>query len=104
MHDREREREHPDITKEPESKPANFVLETIYKGERHVVAQGTAFTDPEQVVINWRGNSSVELIDSVDDLYAKFGNSPRVMWLHESGQLTEAEPDYLLESAETESQ
>lgn len=103
MHDREGDPTEPDISREPETEPANFVLETVYKGERHVVAQGTAFTDPEQVVINWRGNSSVELIDSVDELYDKFGSSPRVMWLHEDGRLTEVEPDELVaDTPETE--
>lgn len=99
MHDRERQREEPDISNVPANQPALFVLETVYKGERQVVAQGVAFTDPEQVVINWRGNSSVELIDSVDDLYKKFGTQPRVMWVHrDTDMLTEAEPDELVSS------
>ena len=99
MHDRERQRQEPDITNIPENQPALFILETVYKGERQVVAQGVAFTDPEQVVINWRGNSSVELIDTVDDLYSKFGTQPRVMWVHrDTDMLTEAEPDELISS------
>ena len=99
MHDREQKRVRPDISNVPEHKPALFILETTYKGKRHVIAQGVAFTDPEQVVINWRGNSSVELIDSVDDLYKKFGTQPRVMWVHrDTDMLTEAEPDELLSS------
>ena len=102
MHDRERERSEPDISREPDTEPALFVLETIYRGETHIVAQGVAFTDPEQVVINWRGNSSTELIDTVDELYDKFGSSPRVMWLHDSGQLTEVEPDELVNGGATD--
>lgn len=97
MHDRERDRTRPDISNVPEYEPALFVLETTYRGERHIVAQGVAFTDPEQVVINWRGNSSIELIDSVDALYEKFGSQPRVMWVHRDADvLTEAEPDELI--------
>lgn len=97
MHDRETKRTEPDISNAPTEQPALFVLETTYKGERHVVAQGVAFTDPEQVVINWRGNSSVELIDSVDALYQKFGTQPRVMWVHRDADVvTEAEPDELI--------
>lgn len=97
MHDRETSRTEPDITNEPQNPPAIFVMETTYRGERHVVAQGVAFTDPEQVVINWRGNSSVELIASVDALYRKFGQHPRIMWVHrEMDMLTEAEPDELV--------
>lgn len=101
MHDRERDRSAPDISADPETEPALFVLETMYRGDRHTVAQGVAFTDPEQVVINWRGNSSVELVDSVDELYEKFGSQPRVMWLHETGVLTEAEPDRVVKEVES---
>ena len=101
MHDRERfDSDEPQISTVPENVPALFVLETVHHGKRRVVAEGVAFTDPEQVVINWRGSSSVELVDTVDELYRKFGNQPRVMWRHERETeetiFTEAEPDELL--------
>jgi hypothetical protein len=97
MHDREQQSDGPDIPDEPDVPPQRFVLETTYKGEKRIVAQGVAFTDPSQVVINWRSGSSVELVDTVAELYEKFGNQPRVLWHTDNGMLTEAEPDELLD-------
>ena len=77
-----------------DGEPAIFVLETVYKGKRRTVADGVAFPHPnEQVVVNWRGSSSIELIDSVESLYEKYGDSPRVMWKHNEDILTEIEPE-----------
>lgn len=74
-------------------RPALFVLETVYQGKTHVVADGVAFHPPcEQVVINWRSTASTELLDSVEQLYAKYGAEPRVMWWHSEDVLTEVEP------------
>lgn len=98
MHSRESTDE-PDVSREPASVPALFTLETVYKGQRRVIAEGTAFLDPEQVVINWRSSSSVEVIDSVDELYEKIGDHPRIMWRHDDEELvTESEPERVLQS------
>lgn len=82
-----------------EVEPAQFVLQTVYKGSRETVADGVCFPPPnEQVVVNWRGSGSVELLNSIEDLYDRFGQSPQVMWRHSDGILTEAEPQDLIDS------
>lgn len=97
MHNREAD-EQPDVSREPVDVPALFTLEAVYKGQRRVVAEGTAFLDPEQVVLNWRSSSAVEVIDSVDELYEKVGGHPRIMWRHDDEDiLTEVEPDRVVE-------
>lgn len=94
MHDQENR---PEVLYEDTCEPATFVLETIYKGEPRVVADGVAFPHPhERVVVNWRTTKSVEVLDDVGALYDKFGHDPRVMWWHNREILTEAEPTAVL--------
>lgn len=81
--------------------PAQFVLQTVYKGRRRTVADGVVFPPPnEQVVVNWRSSTSTELLDTIEDLYERFGQTPQVMWRHSDGILTEAEPQELIDSYE----
>lgn len=73
--------------------PAVFVLQTVYKGTRHTVADGVFFPPPaEQVVVNWYNTDSVELIGSVEALYERFGPAPNVLWRRSGEVLSEAEP------------
>lgn len=103
MHDREQDGAVNLADVQTESDPAVFVLETVYHGSYHVVADGVAFPPPhEQVVVNWRTNGSVELLADVEALYEQFGQMPRVMWRHSErpGEqiLTEAEPASVVRS------
>lgn len=99
MHDRETVPELDPSELEQDVEPSIFVLQTVYRGERQIVADGVAFPPPnERVVVNWRGSDSTELMDSVEALYERFGQSPQVMWRHSSGILTEAEPQELIDS------
>ncbi len=99
MHNRERTVEADVALLERDIEPATFVLETVYRGERRSIADGVAFPPPnERVVLCWRAAGSVEVIESVEKLYEKFGDSPRVMWRHSSGILSEAEPQSFIDS------
>ena len=98
MHNRERVPQLDPAALEQDVEPSLFVLQTVYKGERRTVADGVAFPPPnERVVINWRGDKSTVLMDDLESLYERFGTSPQVMWRHESGLLTEAEPQDLID-------
>jgi hypothetical protein len=99
MHNREQTVEADVSLLEQEIEPATFVLETVYKGERRIIADGVAFPPPnEMVVVSWRASGSTELIPSVESLYERFGDAPRVMWHHSSGILTESEPQAFIDS------
>ncbi len=99
MHDRERTVEADVSLLEADVEPATFILETVYKGKRRAIADGIAFAPPnENVVVCWRSSGSVEIIPSVESMYERFGDQPRVMWRHSSGILTEAEPQAFIDS------
>jgi hypothetical protein len=94
MNDRERRTEPDEEQLDVDGEPAIFILETVYKGSRRTIADGVAFPHPnERVIINWRGSDSIELIDTVEALYEKYGDSPRVMWKHNEELFTEVEPE-----------
>lgn len=99
MHDREQlVSRPPELESIPEHHPALFYLEATHHGERMVVAQGVVFPESGSVVIDWRGSSSIEYLTSANELYEKVGSYPRVLWWNrETDQLTEAEPDWLLD-------
>lgn len=98
MHNRERVSEPDEDILNRDITPALFVLETVYRGARRVVADGVAFPPPnENVVVCWR-NGSIELIDTVDAMYEKFGRQPRVMWWHDEDTLAEVEPQEFMDA------
>lgn len=98
MHDRESVPELDPSALDQSVEPSLFVLQTVYKGEMRAVADGVAFPPPnERVVINWR-DGGVELLDDLESLYERFGQSPQVMWRHSAGILTEAEPQDLIDA------
>lgn len=75
-----------------------FVLESSYGDDSTVVADGTVFPSG-RVAVDWRNESGTELILSLDVLYSKFGRDPRVLWKHEDGTFSEAEPASLTDHA-----
>lgn len=98
MHNRESVPQLDPSELEQDVEPSLFVLQTVYRGERRTVADGVAFPPPnERIVINWRGDGTIEFMDSLDKLYERFGQAPQVMWRHSQDILTEAEPQDLID-------
>lgn len=62
-------------------KPGLFVLQAEVNGDTQTVAHGVSFPEPShRVVINWGTAESLEVLDSVDSLYEKFGDEPAIRW------------------------
>lgn len=83
-------------TQSPTPTTASFVLETQYRDETKVVADGAMFPSG-RVVVDWRTDGGFEVLQGLDALYSKFSTDPRVMWEQPDGTYSEAEPPTVVE-------